>query len=377
MVAVKLKNFVGLWVGVIFSLFIIFSPLASAELVKFKEGGCSFSLPVYDAYEKFEASWDGPRLNGLAEGEGVVKYTIEYEDKTKYEAEGKMTMKQGILQGKGTLKFTNGDRLEINFVDGEPQSGIVMRADGRKYEGEFYHNLANGKGVFTGADGSSYDGYFKMDKPHGFGIARDKNGTIIYQGEWLNGFRADDPAANRSLTGFLAMPWKSERKVVEETLNKRPGTEFVSVPLLGKFYGYGAPLPSPQKGRYYSVHGKFNNETAELIVWFYDDKLSGGRASFFNSEQEIMSKFEETKKNLISKYGQPNSEKGTGTATVVSWSFIDNDRIDLYVRKLGYENNAAMAPEKKKPFNLTIDYVNSELMNKINPQQAAPTTKDF
>ena len=90
-----------------------------------------------------------------------------------------------------------------------------------------------------------------------------------------------------------------------------------------------------------------------------------------------MSKFEETKKNLISKYGQPNSEKGTGTATVVSWSFIDNDRIDLYVRKLGYENNAAMAPEKKKPFNLTIDYVNSELMNKINPQQAAPTTKDF
>lgn len=113
MVAVKSKNFVGLWFGVIFSLFIIFSPLASAEQVKLKDGGCSFSLPAYEPYKKFEASWDGPSLNGLAEGEGVVKYTIEYKDKTKYEAEGKMTMKQGILQGKSTLKFTNGDRLDI------------------------------------------------------------------------------------------------------------------------------------------------------------------------------------------------------------------------------------------------------------------------
>ena len=377
MVAVKSKNFVGLWFGVIFSLFIIFSPLASAEQVKFKDGGCSFSLPAYEPYKKFEASWDGPSVNGLADGEGFVKYTIEYEDKTKYEAEGKMTMKQGVANGKATLKYADGDKYELNFVNGNPQSGTIIRSDGRKYEGELYHKYAHGKGIFTRADGSSYDGYFQMNNYHGYGVERDKNGNVTYQGEWLNGFHADDPAANRSLTGFLAMPWKSERKVVEETLNKRPGTEFVSVPLLGKFYGYGAPLPSPQKGRYYSVHGKFNNETAELIVWFYDDKLSGRRASFFNSEQEIMSKFDETKKNLISKYGQPNSEKGTGTATVVSWSFIDNDRIDLYIRKLGYENNAAMAPEKKKPFNLTIDYVNSDLMNKINPQQAAPTTKDF
>ena len=90
-----------------------------------------------------------------------------------------------------------------------------------------------------------------------------------------------------------------------------------------------------------------------------------------------MSKFEETKKSLISKYGQPNTVKGTGTATVASWSFIDNNRIDLYIRKLGYENNTAMTAEKKKPFNLTIDYVNNDLMNKINPQQAAPTTSDF
>ena len=369
----KLRNFVGLWVGVTLSLFIIFSPLVSAEQVKFKDGGCSFSLPVYEPYEKFDASWDGPGVNGLAEGEGFVKYAIVYEDKTKYEAEGKMTMKQGLANGKATLKYANGDKFDINFANGAPQNGTIIRADGRKYEGELYHNYAHGKGLFTRADGSTYDGYFQMNNQHGYGVERDKNGNIIYQGEWLNGFHADDPAANRKLEGFLGMPWKTERKVAEETLNKRPGTEYVDMLFLGKFYGYGNKLPSPQNGRYYSITGKFNNETAEITVWFYEDKLSGGRASFFNTEQEVAGKFAETKKNLIAKYGNPNSEADSWAR----WLFNDYNYIDLYIRKLGYETNAAMPAEKKKPFNLTIEYKNYELMHKIDPTPAASTTSDL
>ncbi len=377
MVAVKLKNFVGLWFGVIFSLFIIFSPLASAEQVKFKDGGCSFSLPAYEPYKKFEASWDGPSVNGLADGEGFVKYTIEYEDKTKYEAEGKMTMKQGVANGKATLKYADGDKYELNFVNGNPQSGTIIRSDGRKYEGELYHNYAHGKGIFTRADGSSYDGYFQMNNYHGYGVERDKNGNVTYQGEWLNGFHADDPAATRKLEGFLAMPWKTERKVAEETLNKRPGTEYVDMAFLGKFYGYGNKLPSPQKGRYYSVTGKFNNETAEITVWFYEDKLAGGRASFFNTEQDVLSKFEETKKNLIAKYGNPSSVEGTASGSLTRWLFNDYNSITLYIRKLGYENNAAWPAEKKKPFNLTIEYLNYDLMHKIDPTPAASTSSDL
>mgnify|MGYP003585926756 CR=1 FL=1 len=373
----KLLKFVCLCFGVIFSLVITVASPASAEQVKFKDNGISFSLPVYEPYEKFEASWDGPSVNGMAEGEGFVKYTIEYEDKTKYEAEGKMTMKQGIANGKTALKFTNGDKFDLNFVNGEPQSGTIIRADGRKYEGELYRNYAHGKGLFIKSDGSSYEGYFQMNNYHGYGVERDKNGNIIYQGEWINGFHADDPAATRKLEGFLAMPWKTERKVAEETLNKRPGTEYVDMLFLGKFYGYGDKLPSPQKGRYYSVTGKFNNETAEITVWFYEDQLSGGRASFFNTEQEVVGKFAENKKNLIAKYGNPNSEGGTGTDSWVRWFFNDYNYIDLYIRKLGYENNAALPAEKKKPFNLTLEYKNYELMNKINPTPAASTTSDF
>ena len=373
----KLIKKLLLFVGVYASLSLFFLPVAAAELVKFKEGGCSFSLPVYEPYEKFEASWEGPNVNGLAEGEGVIKYTIEYEDKTKYEAEGKMVMKQGLPQGRGTLKFTNGDRFDIIFVDGEPKNGTIIRADGRKYEGELYHNYAHDKGLFTRADGSTYDGYFQMNYQHGYGVERDKNGNIVYQGEWLNGFHADDPAATRKLEGFLAMPWKSERKLVEETLNKRPGTEYVDMLFLGKFYGYGAKLPSPQNGRYYSVTGKFNNETAEITVWFYEEQLAGGRASFFNTEQEIIGKFEENKKNLIAKYGNPSSEGGKGLEAWARWLFNDYNYIDLYIRKLGYENNAALPAEKKKPFNLTLEYKNYELMNKVNPAPSTPTTSDF
>ncbi|NCD08807.1 MAG: hypothetical protein EOL98_05155 [Negativicutes bacterium] len=374
----KSTKLLMLLAGIVFSFMVTFSSVVAAEQVKFKEGKCSFSLPVYEAYEKFEASWDGPCLNGLAECEGLIKYTIEYEDKTKYEAEGKMTMKKGLAEGRAVLNFSNGDKYDIIFAAGQPQNGTVIRSDGRKYEGEFYHNYAHGKGVFTKADGTSYDGYFQMDKQHGYGIERDKNGKIIYQGEWLNGFHADDPAANRTLEGFLSMPWETERKAVEETLNKRPGTEYVDMLFLGKYYGFGAKLPSPQNGRYYKVTGKFNNETAELTAWFYEEKFAGGRASFFNSEQEIMSKFEETKKNLIAKYGKPNSETGKGTAAFARWLFIDNNYIDLYIRKLGYETNNALPADKKKPFNLTLDYLNYDLMNKINPTAGqTSSTSDF
>ena len=105
--------------------------------------------------------------------------------------------------------------------------------------------------------------------------------------------------------------------------------------------------------------------------------MSGGRASFFNTEQEVVGKFAENKKNLIAKYGNPNSEGGTGTDSWVRWFFNDYNYIDLYIRKLGYENNAALPAEKKKPFNLTLEYKNYELMNKINPTPAASTTSDF
>lgn len=63
------------------------------------------------------------------------------------------------------------------------------------------------------------------------------------------------------------MPWKAERKVVEETLNKRPGTEYIDMLFLGKYYGYGDKLPSPKKGRLQVIsklHGKM--KTASPIL---------------------------------------------------------------------------------------------------------------
>jgi len=141
----KLKKSIGLFC-LLAVLLVSFVSQASAENVKFKTGKCSFSLPVYGAYEKFEADWKGPCLNGLAEGEGLITYSIEFTDKTKYEVEGKVAMKQGLLDGRGVLNFSNGDRYDLNFVGGEPKNGTVVRSDGRKYEGEFYKDYAHGKG---------------------------------------------------------------------------------------------------------------------------------------------------------------------------------------------------------------------------------------
>ena len=39
--------------------------------------------------------------------------------------------------------------------------GVFNWADGRKYEGEYFDDLREGKGIFTWPDGRKYDGEWK------------------------------------------------------------------------------------------------------------------------------------------------------------------------------------------------------------------------
>ena len=45
----------------------------------------------------------------------------------------------------------------------------------------------HGKGVYTFVDQKKYDGFFKNNKQDGIGTLKDKNGNILYEGEWKMG----------------------------------------------------------------------------------------------------------------------------------------------------------------------------------------------
>lgn len=362
------KKICSLAIGIACSFLFLCSSTTTAEqvVVTNKKDACKFSWPLYFAYEKFEAAWEGPCVGGFAEGEGTIKFTVVYSDKTKFEASGIIAMKHGLAHGKASLRWSDGASFAGEYADGERKSGTMRYSDGAVYEGDFKNGDFEGKGIYRYPDGSSYEGDFLNNKRHGYGTLKDKTGKVGYQGEWVNDLRADDPGSNRSLTGFLEMPWGTSRAKVEETLNNRQGTNCSTV-LFSKVCGTGANFPAPMNGRYYWVAGKVNNEPAQIIVWFYEDKLVLGRLIFNCSEQEILSKFDTIKNQLTERYGKPNREDGKYLDVHVSWIFNDGNDIQMVINKSKFNFPG-------KPFDLRVDYAQRKMVDKV--QANSTSTKN-
>lgn len=101
--------------------------------------------------------------------------------------------RDGVIYGKGTLTFLNGDRvvetITGTFNDGLPQAGSVTAAwsDGARYEGGQLGGLFDGPGKFVSAKGEAHDGEWKM------GVFQSGKASVVwpngdrYDGEWKDG----------------------------------------------------------------------------------------------------------------------------------------------------------------------------------------------
>ena len=129
------------------------------ELIIVNEQGCKVLDPYYS--DGITMKWDGPCINGKANGFGkLTKYSNgEYE--STYEGE----YKNGIREGKGTFTHKDGSVAKGNFVNGQ-LSGFGSRISDEqgKYEGEFFNYRQHGKGTYYFANGSKFEGFFVSDR---------------------------------------------------------------------------------------------------------------------------------------------------------------------------------------------------------------------
>ena len=109
---------------------------------------------------ELQASYSGPCVNGLAEGQGSASGVAEYVG----------GFKAGRKHGHGVKTWPNGDRYEGEFV-----------ADHRQGYGSYVW----GRGAWQG---ERYDGEFAADRRYGYGIYWWPSGDV-YQGPW----QADAP----------------------------------------------------------------------------------------------------------------------------------------------------------------------------------------
>ena len=92
------------------------------------------------------------------------------------------------FEGKGKRMFPDGGyyigQFKNTLANGK---GIQYNKNGNIiYEGDFVNGKAEGKGKWIYENGSYYIGQFKNNLTNGKGIQYDKNGKIIYEGEIIS-----------------------------------------------------------------------------------------------------------------------------------------------------------------------------------------------
>lgn len=92
--------------------------------------------------------------------------------------QGSFSEGDGLLDGKGTLIYGNGDKYIGDFKKNKRDgSGSMFYSNGDRYVGEYRGDKKEGKGIFFFEYGDRYEGEFKNDAFDGKGIQYFFNGN--------------------------------------------------------------------------------------------------------------------------------------------------------------------------------------------------------
>ncbi len=145
--------------------------------------GCKAPNPNPQPNETIE--WSGNCVNGIIEGNGVLKRLINGTVTTSNEC----SFVQGYCSGKGIRSWPDGSKYVGDFVSDERTGkGILTLPNGSKYEGDFLKGEWKGRGVFISVDGDRNEGEWKNYKQNGYGVYVYADGRR-YAGEFKNGVK--------------------------------------------------------------------------------------------------------------------------------------------------------------------------------------------
>lgn len=112
------------------------------------QSGCKVWKPNLLPTES--ATWSGACTDGYASGSGIARWSSGGKELLTYEG----TFKGGLLQGRGAMVASGGDRYEGDYKDGKRDGqGVYVSSAGQRYEGGFRDNKKHGSATVTDANG--------------------------------------------------------------------------------------------------------------------------------------------------------------------------------------------------------------------------------
>ena len=313
-----------------------------------------------------KASWNGPAVGGKAEGKGELDATIRYKDGTTIQAKGEAEMLAGLLDGKTSFKYSNGDSYDGAYKQGvRAGQGIYRFKNGAYYDGNWKDGEYDGKGILKYADGRIYEGDFVKDQPEGFGIGKDATGKVIHEGQWKGGM----PFEALKTDKVLGVPWGAGEADAKKILLQRPKMTGPYSFMSGKdgqnvWKGYSGP------------YADFSD--AWIYVHFYQDKMWQVRISWPLKEDQVTARFNTIKAGLTERYGQPTVDKGDN---YLAWALGNNHFVDLEIRKNTTKLTVNDPTPQTHPFRVQIAYYNSNVAKELGLVQSdkpgGSTHKDY
>jgi hypothetical protein len=126
----------------------------------------------------YEGKWEGGELRA-----GVMIHVSGL----RYEGMFSIVDGRRLFNGRGVLRFPQGDRFEGVFTAGVGKGrGTYLFKNGDVFEGEFESGLMSGQGRLTLKDKRLFVGSVKEGKANGDGILYSESGTKLASGYWEN-----------------------------------------------------------------------------------------------------------------------------------------------------------------------------------------------
>lgn len=305
-------------------------------------------------------SFDGFYKDGLREGRGVYKASSGLSYDGDWQADR--------IAGKGVLRLPNGLYYEGDFQNGKKDGqGREKYADGGSYEGAFQNDQRNGRGIYRWFDGKTLDGGWKNNLPDGLCIMKDAVGNVLGQTEYREGQAvtpADgQPAAVRGkLPGFMGLTWGTAKEGAEKLILARPGSRWFD-----------------KKNN--TLISSFNDQPAFLTLVYKEGQLVSGRAWLPATEDEVLPLFEKLKALLTDKYGKADQEAGKYLDSTAQWNFPaigPNDYIVMRILKTdAFVTDQTLPSALRKPFSITLAYVKGDVQDQQVQQQKQSGGKDL
>jgi Uncharacterized protein conserved in bacteria len=283
------------------------------------KSGCKIGYVSISSSTLVSANWNGPIVDGKAQGRGTFTFVIHGQDGTNPVAEGEGEMQAGLLDGKVILRWSNGDSYEGTCKKGLWNGKAVYKTTrGDSYDGEWLNNQPSGKGIYKWANGNRYEGDWLKGERNGQGILKDAEGKIIHDGQWKDG---KPVVVGLKTDNVLGVPWGASEKTVENVMNQRPDTKSLG-------------MSKRKEAIQCSFTTTFNGYPATAAIFLYQDQMYWTQVIFqHKTDIETLQQYDDFKQGLINRYGPPIEEKGIGLEALTRWALGEEHFLSLAIGK--------------------------------------------